>query len=85
MGVSIVQCCARYAEQTAVSAISGVCRIAEETRHMHGVAEAAIAEAASMRGTVRSRVASLATHAEASTAHVVSKLSKRVADAVGHT
>ena len=85
VGISIAQHHTQYVEQTAVSAISGVGHVAEETRHVHGVVEAAIAEAASVCGTVESRVALLVAQAEASTVHMVSELSKCIADAVGHT
>ena len=85
VGVSIAQRHAQYAEQTTVSAISGVGRIAEETHRVRGVVKAAIAEATSVHGAVKSRVALLVAHAEASTVHMVSELSKCIADAVGHT
>ena len=41
------------------SAMSGVGYVAEETRHVRNVAEAAIAEAKSVHGEIESRVALL--------------------------
>ena len=58
--------------------MSGVGRVVEETRCVRGVAEATIAEAKLVHDAVESKVASLATHAEASTVHVTCVLSKRV-------
>ena len=60
LGVSVTQRRARDAEQTAESVMSGVGRVAEETRRVRGVAEAAIAEAKSVHDAVESKVASLA-------------------------
>ena len=58
--------------------MSGVCRVAEETRLVFDVVEAAIAEAKSVHGKVESRVALLAAQTEASTTHIVGGLSECV-------
>ena len=58
--------------------MSSIGRIAEETRRVCGVAEAAIAKAKSVHGEVESRVASLAAQAEANTTHIADALSKCV-------
>ena len=60
--------------------MSGVGRIAEETRQARGIVEVAIAEAKSVHGEVESRVASLVAQAEASTAHIADALSKCVSE-----
>ena len=65
--------------------MSGVGCVTEETRRSRGIAEAAIAEAMSMRGQVESRVAPLAAQAEASMAQVVGALSERVKEVAAHS
>ena len=65
--------------------MSGVGCVTEETRRSRGIAEAAIAEAMSMRGQVESRVASLAVQAKASTAQVVGALSECVQEVAVHS
>ena len=52
VAVRLVSCATPCAtsEQIVESAISGVGRVAEETQHAHGIVEAAIAEATSVRG-----------------------------------
>ena len=65
--------------------MSGVGRIAEETRRGRGIAEAAIAEAKSVHSEVESRVASLAAQGEASIAHIADALSKRVSKVAAET
>ena len=74
-----------YAEQTAESAMSGVGRVAEETFHVHGIAEAAIAEAKSVYEVVESKVASLIAQANASIAHITGVLSERVQQVAEHS
>ena len=58
--------------------MSGISRVAEETRYVCGIAEAAIAEAKSVHGEVESRVASPAAQAEASMAQVVGTPSEHI-------
>ena len=64
MDVSVAQRRAQLATQTAESAMSGVECVAEETRHTHSVAEAAIAEAAAASSRMEQKVASVAGQAE---------------------
>ena len=85
IGISVAQRHAQIAEKIAERAISGVGQVADETRHARKVAEAAIAEARSVHGEVQSRVASLSTQAEASTAHAVEVLSGRVQEVAEHS
>ena len=61
LGLSVAQRCTQLAKQTAESVMSGIGKVAEATRRAHGVAEAAIAEATSVRSQVESRIALLAT------------------------
>ena len=73
------------AEQTTESAMSGGGHVVEATRHARGIAEAATAEAKSVQGEVKSRVASLVVQAEASTTHIADVLSKCVGEVAGET
>ena len=66
LGMSIAQRRAWMAGQIAESAFSGVGAIAQETRRVQSVAEAAVAKAHSIRGEVESKVAELTHHAKAS-------------------
>ena len=52
---------------------------------VHGVVEAAIAEARSVHGEIESRVALLAAQANASTTHIVGVLSQCVQEVVEHS
>ena len=65
--------------------MSGVGQIVDEARRVHGVADAAIAEARSVHCEVKSKVALLAVQASASTAHIVGVLSQRVQEVVEHS
>ena len=65
--------------------MSGVSHVAEETRHTHGIAEAAISEAKSMHGEVESRVALLVAQAKASTTHIADVLSKLMSKVAADT
>ena len=65
--------------------MSSVGHVAEETRHVRGIAEAAIAEVKSVHDAVESKVASLVAYAEARTVHVIGVLSKRVEEVVAHS
>ena len=58
--------------------MSGVGRVAEETRRVHNVVEFVIAEAKSVHGEVERRGSLLAAQAEVRTAHIASVLSERV-------
>ena len=71
---------AQLAERTAKSAMSGISHIAEETRCVQDIAEAAIAEAKFVHSEVDSRVAMLVAQAEATTANAVDAFSKRVSE-----
>ena len=65
--------------------MSSVGRVAEETRRVCGVAEAAIAEAKSVHNAVECKVALLVAHAKVSTAQVIGVLSKRVEEIAVHS
>ena len=69
IGVSVAQRHTQMAERVAESAMSGVGQVADQTRRAREVAEAAIAEARSVHGAVKSRVAAISAHADASAAH----------------
>ena len=69
----------------AENAMSGVGRVTEGTRRVHNIIEATIAEAKLVHGEVESRVASLATQAEASTTHIVGVLSECVQEVAAHS
>ena len=75
---------ARLAEQTTVSAMSGVGRIADETRCMRELVEATSAEARSVHGEVESRVATLVAQADASASRVVEEITGRVREVVAY-
>ena len=69
-----MQCRAHMAERIAESAISGVGQVADATHQACEVAEAAITEARSVHGKVKSKVATLMAQANASTAHAVEEI-----------
>ena len=73
------------AEQVAESALSGVGQVADATRRAREIVEAAIAEAKFVHSAVKSEVASLTAHADASTVHVVEVLSGRVQELAAHS
>ena len=58
--------------------MSSVGHVTEETVHVRGIAEAAIAEAKSVHEAIESKVASLTAQADASIAHITGVLSERV-------
>ena len=64
LDVSVAQRRAQLATQTAESAMSGVGRVAEETRHACSIAEAAIAEMVATSSRMEQKVASVAAQAE---------------------
>ena len=66
-------------------ALFGISHVAEETQHVCGVVEAAIAKATSARSRMERSVASLAVRAKANTVQMVGALSKRVQEVVPHT
>ena len=74
LGLSVAQQCAQLAEQTAVSAMSRVGRIADETHCMHELVEATSAKARSVRGEVESRVATSAAKADTSASRAVEEI-----------
>ena len=65
-GCQVTQRRVRLAEQTVRRAISGIGRLEAETRHMCEMVEATTAEARSIRGEVKSRIATLAAVADMS-------------------
>ena len=78
LGIFVAQRHAQMAERKAKSALSGVGVVADQMRHAQYVAEAAIAEARSVRSEVESKVAELMHRADASTANAMNVLSSRV-------
>ena len=68
----------QLAEQTAESAMSGVGRVVEETQQACSVAEAAIAEAATVSSHMESNMAHATAQTEATTAQAISALTERV-------
>ena len=66
------------AERVAESPMSGIGQVADATRRAPEVAEAAIAEVRSMHDEVKSKVAELSAHADASTMHAVEVLSEHI-------
>ena len=69
---------AQIAEQNAESAFSGVGVVADQTRHAQSIAEAAIAEAHSVRDEVSSRIAEVAKRLDVSVSNVADVLTGRV-------
>ena len=78
LGLSVVQRHARLAEQSAATSISGVGRVEAETRRVCELVEATLAEAKFVRGEVKSRIATLAAAADASTTRVVMEIAGQV-------
>ena len=76
--LSVAQLRAQAAEQTAVTAVSGVGRVERETHRVREMVEATTAEAKSVRGDVESRVAVLAAAADASATRVNEEITSRV-------
>ena len=66
LGMSVVQRCAQLAEQIALTAISGVRRVEEETHRICKIVKATTAEAKSVRDEVESYVTSLVASADVS-------------------
>ena len=64
--------------------MSGVGQVVEAMSRTHGVAEAMIAEATSMRSQVESRVALLAVQAEATISRAVSKMAGQMQAMAAH-
>ena len=65
--------------------MSGVGRVADETRCAREVVEATTAEAGSVHGEVQSKVASLTERADASATHTIEILSGRVQEVAKHS
>ena len=78
IGLSVAQQHARTAEQKADSAFSGVGVVADQTRRTQAVAEAAIAEARSVRDKVSSKLAEVAKRADISAPSVAENLTGRM-------
>ena len=76
--LSIAQQRAQAAEEKAESAVSGVGVVADQTRYMRSVAEAAIAEARSVRDEVTSRIAEVAQCSDVSASNVTEVLTGKV-------
>ena len=78
LGVSVAQRRAQLAAQSAATAVSGVGHVEAETRRVRALVDASTAEARSVRSEVETRLASLATAAETSTARVAAELGEQV-------
>ena len=78
LGLSVTQRHAQLAEQTVSTAISGVGHVEAETHRIHKMVEATTAEAKSVRGEVKSRVATLAAVADASATRTTKEIASRV-------
>ena len=77
--LSMAQLCARVAEQTVATAVSGVGRVERETRCVREMVEATTAEAKSVRDDVESRIAVLAAAAaDASATRANEEIASRV-------
>ena len=66
------------AEQSAATAVSGMGRVAQETRRVREMVEATTAEAKSVRDEVESRVATLVVAADASATRASEEIVSRV-------
>ena len=66
------------AEEKAESAVSGVGMVADQTRYARSVAEAAIAEARSVRDEVTSRIAEVAQRSDVSASNIAEVLTGKV-------
>ena len=69
---------AQIVEQKAESAFSGVGVVADQTRYAQSIAEAAIAEAQSVRGEVASRMEEVAKRSDISVSNVADALTGKV-------
>ena len=78
LGLSVAQRCARLAEQSAATAMSGVGRVEAEARRVWAMVDATSAEAQSVRTQVESRIATLAAAAETGTARVAAELGSQI-------
>ena len=76
--LSVAQQRARAAEEKAASAVSGVGEVADQTRYAQSVAEAAIAEARSVRDEVTSKIAEVAQRSDVSASNVAEVLTRKV-------
>ena len=79
LGVSVAQRRAQLAAQSAATAVSGVGRVAEETRYVRELVEATSAEAKSVRSDVERRVAILAAASEENAARVAAEVESKMA------
>ena len=76
--LSVAQRRAQIAEQKAESAFSGVGMVADQTRYAQSIAEAAIAEARSVRDEVLSKIAEVAKRSDISISNVADVLTGKV-------
>ena len=76
--LSVAQQRARAVEEKAESAVSGVGMVADQTRYVRSIAEAAIAEARSVRDEVTSRIAEVAQRSDVSASNVAEVLTGKV-------
>ena len=76
--LSVAQQRARAADEKAESAVSGVGVVADQTRYARSIAEAAIAEAQSIRDEVTSRIAEVAQRSDVSASNVAEVLTGKV-------
>ena len=77
--LSVAQRRAQIAEQKVESAFSGVGMVADQTRYVQSVAEAAIAEARSVRDEVTLRMAEVAKRLDVSVSNVANVFDKKSA------
>ena len=82
--LSVAQQCARAAKEKAESAVSGVGMVADQTRYARSVAEAAIAEARSVRDEVTSKIAEVAQRSDVSASNVAEVLTGKVQQVAAH-
>ena len=78
LGVSVAQRRAQLAAQSAATAVSGVGRVAQETRYVRELVEATTAEAKSVRSDVERRVARLAATSEENAARVAADVESKI-------
>ena len=78
LGISVAQCRAQLAAQSAATAVSGVGRVEAETQRVRAMVNATSAEAKSVRSEVETRIATLATAAETNAARVATELGEQL-------
>ena len=76
--LSVAQQRVRAAEEKAESAVSGIGAVADQTRYARSVAEAAIAEARSVRDEVTSKIVEVAQRSDVSASNIAEVLTGQV-------